>query len=71
MTMAETISCKVDRYSNKYRNIFCSNPVYCDDCNGDLIGGKCIESGKELFFLKCRNCRKIIELKKIPEKFIG
>jgi len=62
--MADIKFCKIDRYSNKYSDIFYSEPPYCKECNGDLIGAKCIENDKDLFFLICRNCNKKVGLKK-------
>jgi len=49
---------KICRYSDKYRSIFRSKPLYCEDCNGDLMGVKSFDNGKELFYLECENCHK-------------
>ena len=62
MNMAKIMFCKVDRYSDKYRDIFRSSPIYCGDCNGNLIGVKTFNNGKELLLLECRNCHKRIEV---------
>ncbi len=53
---------KIDRYSDKYREVFRLSPIYCEYCNGDLKGHKTIENNQKLFFLKCRNCKKEIKV---------
>lgn len=63
MIMTGIKCCKVDRYSEKYRPIFRSNPLYCEDCNGDLVGRKSFENGEALYFLECENCHKRLRVK--------
>jgi len=55
--------CKIDRYSDKYRDIYRSSPMYCGDCNSNLLGVKNYNNGEFLFFLECINCHKRTEIK--------
>ena len=63
MIMADMMFCKIDRFSDKYRDIYRSTPMYCSDCNGDLLAVKTFNNGKELLFLECRNCYKRTDVK--------
>jgi len=55
---------KVDRYSEQYRHFFegC-NSLYCDHCNGDLVGFKTTINGEDVYFLQCDNCEKRCDCK--------